>query len=240
MKPNELIPLLDELDFSGMKKHINSIVDMQNPDLSVAICTLLHKLLTIELEYKKSRSLNYRLKLAKFPSVKLLEETIQAQLVNSINIHDIIKQHENILLIGGSGSAKTHLAIGVAYRAITYGYRAKFYTLSELASRLLKAKAHNYEAQFIESINRFQLVVIDELGYVPIDNNAAPLLFALFAKLYEHTSLIITTHLKFEEWGNMFGDAKSTKAIIDRITHHCKIIETGNKSFRNKEVNLFI
>lgn len=237
MKPNDITPLLDELGFAGMKEHITSVLDMQDTDLSAAICLALNKLLTIELEYKKSRSLNYRLKLAKFPSVKLLEETIQAQLVDSINMRDIIQSHENILLIGGSGSAKTHLAIGLAYRAITNGYRVKFYTLSELASRLLKAKAHNYESQFIESIKRFHLIVIDELGYVPIDGSAAPLLFALFAKLYEHTSLIITTHLKFEEWGNMFGDAKSTKAIIDRITHYCKIIETGNKSFRNKEVN---
>jgi DNA replication protein DnaC len=236
MKANDIIPLLDELGFIGMKEHLASILDIESTNISEAVCLALSKLLTIELEYKKARSLNYRLKLAKFPSVKLLEETAQAKLVLSIDINNIIKQHENILLIGGSGSAKTHLAIGLAYKAITNGYRAKFYTLSELASRLLKAKTHNYEAQFMESINRFQVVVIDELGYVPIDNNATSLLFTLFAKLYEHTSVIITTHLKFEEWGNMFGDAKSTKAIIDRITHHCKIIETGNKSFRNQEV----
>lgn len=236
MKPNDIIPLLDEFGFIGMKEHLAAILDVENAILSEAICLALSKLLTIELEYKKSRSLNYRLKLAKFPSVKLLEETVQARLVTTININDMIQKHENILLIGGSGSAKTHLAIGLAYKAIAHGYRAKFYTLSELASRLLKAKTHNYEAQFMESITRFQVVVIDELGYVPVDNSATALLFTLFAKLYEHTSLIITTHLKFEEWGNMFGDAKSTKAIIDRITHHCKIIETGNKSFRHQEV----
>ena len=81
-------------------------------------------------------------------------------------------------------------------------------------------------------VKRFRLIVIDELGYVPIKHEARFLLFELFAKLYEQSSLIITTHLRFEEWGDIFGNAKATKAIIDRLTHHCQIIETGNKSFR--------
>lgn len=236
MKYQDIIPLMDELGFIGMKEHLANTINFDDKRLSEAACLAIGKLLRVELEYKQSRSLDYRLKLAKFPSMKLLEDTAQANLVASIDMQAIIKQQENILLIGGSGSAKTHLAIGLSYIAIKNGYRVKFYTLSELASRLLNAKAHNYENQFIEFVKRFNLVVIDELGYVSIDKNAAPLLFALFAKLYEYTSLIITTHLKFEEWGNMFGDTKATKAIIDRITHHCKIIETGNESFRNKKV----
>lgn len=84
----------------------------------------------------------------------------------------------------------------------------------------------------MKSVRRFHLIVIDELGYVPIKHEARFLLFELFAKLYEQSSLIITTHLKFEEWGDIFGNPKATKAIIDRLTHHCQIIETGNKSFR--------
>jgi len=237
MNQNDLIPLLDELGFAGMRAHLDAVLVGCQPDQLETVCMTLKKLLVVEREHKTSRSLKYRLQLAKFPSVKLLADTSQSKLVANINVPDMIKKHENILLIGGSGSAKTHLATGLAYVAIESGYRVKFYTLSELANRLLKAKAHNYENQFIEFVKRFHLVVIDELGYVPIDSNASPILFALFAKLYEQTSLIITTHLKFEEWGNMFGDAKATKAIIDRITHHSKIIETGNKSFRNSTEN---
>ncbi len=237
MKVNDLVPLLDELGFVGMKSHINTIIANFDSDQAEHICLALKQLLDVEIQFKKARSLGYRLKLARFPSIKLLSETSQAKLVLDLDIQQLVNKHENILLIGGSGSAKTHLAIGLAYMAIEKGYRIKFYTLSELASRLLNAKSRNYENQFMESVRRFNLVIIDELGYVPIDSQASALLFALFAKLYEHTSLIITTHLRFEEWGNMFGDSKATKAIIDRITHHCKIIETGNQSFRNQPIN---
>jgi DNA replication protein DnaC len=128
------------------------------------------------------------------------------------------------MLIGGAGSAKTHLAIGLAFVALERNYRVRFYTLNELANPLL--------IRFMESIKRFDLIVVDELGYVPIKPESGSLLFELFAKLYEQSSIIITTHLRFEEWGEIFGNAKATKAIIDRLTHHCKIIETGNKSFR--------
>ena len=107
--------------------------------------------------------------------------------------------------------------------------------LSGLATQLLNARIHNYEIQFMDSVKRFHLIIVDELGYVPIKPEARSLMFELFAKLYEQTSIIITTHLKFEEWGEIFGNAKATKAIIDRLTHHCHIIETGNKSFRGEK-----
>ncbi len=139
----------------------------------------------------------------------------------------------NIALIGygywGPNVAKNIFASNLVRNI---GYRAKFYTLNELAISLLNARKYNNEIRFMEVIKRFDIIVVDELGYVPIKAESQPLLFELFAKLYEQTSIIITTHLRFEEWGEIFGNAKATKAIIDRLTHHCKIIETGNKSFR--------
>lgn len=99
----------------------------------------------------------------------------------------------------------------------------------------LQAKERRYEQNFMAKLQRFHLLVIDELGYLPIDQQAGALLFELFSKLYEKTSLIITTHLTFDEWASLFGNAKASKAIIDRITHHCTILETGNKSWRLKE-----
>ena len=114
----------------------------------------------------------------------------------------------------------------------------KFYLFGDLARHLLQAKEHRYETNFMTRLQRFHLLVIDEMGYVPIDSQAGPLLFELLSKLYEKTSLIITTHLTFDEWAPFFGGgAKSSKAIIDRITHHCKILETGNISWRLKEGN---
>jgi DNA replication protein DnaC len=227
----DLILLLDKLSLAGMKSQLSEITNLGNESSTVVI-ELLKKLLIAEYEYKKSRSLYYRLQLARFPSIKLLSDTAQATLTQNVDIEKVIDNCENIMLIGGSGSAKTHLAIGLAFTAIERGYRVRFYTLNELASQLLNARAHNYEDKFMNSVKRFRLIVIDELGYVPIKHEARFLLFELFAKLYEQSSLIITTHLRFEEWGDIFGNAKATKAIIDRLTHHCQIIETGNKSFR--------
>ena len=146
-----------------------------------------------------------------------------------------IKDHYNILIIGGSGAGKSHLAIGLAYLALQNSYRIRFYKFAELARDLIKAQSHNYETAFMAKLQRFDLVVIDELGYLPIDPKASPLLFELFSNLYEKVSTIITTHLTFDEWPNIFGNIKATKAIIDRFTHHCLVLETGNKSWRLKE-----
>lgn len=228
----DLILLLDKLGLVGIKMKLVEVMDLSNEPYTANVCEALKELLTAECEYKKSRSLNYRLQLARFPTIKLLADTSQAKLIENIDIQKVVDNCENIMLIGGSGSAKTHLAIGLAFTAIERSYRVRFYTLNELATQLLNARAHNYEIKFMDTIKRFHLIVIDELGYVPIKHEARFLLFELFAKLYEQSSLIITTHLRFEEWGDIFGNPKATKVIIDRLTHHCQIIETGNKSFR--------
>jgi len=228
----ELIPLMDKLGLVGMQQYLTELTHTLPSEVANECCTVLKKLFEIECEYKKTRSLHYRLGIAKLPMIKLLSDTSQAKLVEHINIKELIDNKQNVMLIGGSGSGKTHLAIGLAFAAIQKSYRARFYTLNELATRLLNSRAHNYEIRFMEAVRRYDLIIIDELGYVPIKHESGGLLFELFAKLYEQSSIIITTHLRFEEWGEMFGNAKATKAIIDRLTHHCKIIETGNKSFR--------
>jgi DNA replication protein DnaC len=236
----ELTMLLDKLGLVGMKMQLTEGINLikgeeDNSNNMYDIYGVLKKLLEAECEYKKSRSLEYRLKVARFPAIKLLSDTSQAGLIGNIDIGNIIDKHENIILIGGSGSGKTHLAIGLGFAASQRSYRVRFYTLNELATLLLNAKAHNNESKVMESIMRFHLIIVDELGYIPIKAEARALLFELFGRLYEQTSLIITTYLRFEEWGEIFGNPKATKAIIDRITHHCRIVETGNKSFRGRK-----
>ena len=146
-----------------------------------------------------------------------------------------IHQKQNLLLIGGSGTGKTHISLALAHQALQKDCRVKFYFFSDLARHLIYAKERKYEQNFIASLQRFHLLIIDELGYLPVDQQAGALLFELFSKLYEKTSLIITTHLTFDEWTTLFGNPKSSKAMIDRITHHCTILETGHKSWRLKE-----
>jgi DNA replication protein DnaC len=223
--------LLNKLGLHGMQLGLSGMkLESDNADFYIQLINLLQK----EMEYKKSRSLNYRLKLAKLPQVKLLADTKAADLVATIDIAEVINHKENLFFIGGSGSAKTHLAIGLAYNALDLGKRIKFYTLANLARDLLLAQQYNNEWRLISRLQKFDILIIDELGYVPIDKKAGILLFELFAKLYEQTSLFITTHLKFDEWNDLFGDLKATKAIIDRLTHHCHVIETGNISYRMK------
>jgi DNA replication protein DnaC len=157
----DLILLLDKLGLVGMKMQLEAM-NLNEPNIH--IYETLKKLLEAECEYKKSRSLHYRVQLAKFPAIKLLSDTDQIKLVKNIDLTKVINKHENIMLIGGSGSAKTHLAIGLAFTVIEKGYRVRFYTLNELAAQLHNARIHNYEVKFIASVKRFHLLVIDELG----------------------------------------------------------------------------
>lgn len=227
-KVNEL---LDTLRLHGMQLYLSAI---PSNHINIELYNQLVGLLEKEQEYRKSRSLNYRIKLAQFPQIKLLADTKAANLVEALDIAQVINNRENIFFIGGSGSAKTHLAIALAYNALEIGKKVKFYKLSQLARDLMLSAQNNNECKFISNLQRLDLLIIDELGYVPIDKRASVLLFEIFSNLYEHTSVFVTTHLKFDEWNDMFGDLKATKAIIDRLTHHCHIIETGNITYRMK------
>jgi DNA replication protein DnaC len=240
MQYENLRPLLKELRFNGMLAHLDESMALSEIKKMTAI-ELVQHLLEVEAAHRQTRSLVYRLTLARLPQVKSLEHfdwsntPIQQEKFSSLTNCQFIEQKQNLLLIGGSGTGKSHIALALAHKALTDSFKVKFYLFSDLARQLLQAKENRYEQSFMERLKRFHLLVIDELGYLPIDQQAGALLFELFSKLYETTSLIITTHLTFDEWAPLFGNAKASKAIIDRITHHCVILETGNKSWRLKE-----
>lgn len=239
--PNEtVLALLKSLRFNGILSQLDEIIEVADIKKLTPI-QWLQQLLETEIAYRETRSLRYRLELARLPQVKSFENfqcdglPITQEQLSQLAECQFVEEKRNVLLIGGSGSGKTHIALAVAYLALQKHYRVKFYLFSDLARRLLQAKEHRYEENFMAKLQRFHLLVIDEMGYCPIDQQAEPLLFELFSKLYEKTSLIITTHLTFDEWAPLFGSAKSSKAIVDRITHHCKILETGDTSWRLKE-----
>ena len=243
MRNETVISLLKTLRFNGMLSQFDEIMEAAEIKKLNGI-ELMQQFFETEIAYRQTRTLRYRFDMARLPQVKSLdnfdcsEMPIQKEQLTALTECQFITEKSNLLLVGGSGSGKTHIALAIAYAALQKLFRVKFYLFSDLARHLLQAKEHRYEINFMARLQRYHVLVIDEMGYVPIDTEAGPLLFELFSKLYEKTSLIITTHLTFDEWSSLFGGAKSSKAIIDRITHHCKILETGNISWRLKEGNV--
>lgn len=235
-----ILGLLKTLHYHGMINNFQGIIKIAEEN-NESWQQILQRLLKVEIEYRKTRSLIYRLNLAKLPQIKTLENfdiessALDEKILSELAECNYINDAMNIFLIGGSGSGKTHIAISLAYIALQHGYKVKFFKFTDLARKLLLAKEQHYETNLMAHLQRFNLLAIDELGYLPIDKQAAILLLELFSNLYEKVPLIITTHLSFNEWNEIFDHPKATKAMIDRLTHHCKILETGNTSWRLKE-----
>lgn len=230
---------LSELRLPSIRKSFRKIAK-QVTDAGGDYAAYLHALLEEEVSDRRARRIERRIKEARFPQIKELSDLEETALPEGISLAQIlelakgqyIEERANVIAVGGSGTGKTHISIGLGVEACRQSRRVRFYTASDLVSEMEEAQENHQLHRFLKRLIAFDLAVVDELGYLPVTEHGAELLFQAFSARHERGSVIVNTNLPFSEWGQVFKTERLAVAMLDRVTHHAQVLEMNGESYR--------